>query len=279
MKIVKSLDGFKWVIKNKDDVLVLNEGEYTVRLALIEYASKDKVFCDVGAHVGEYTVRMSKYYKQVIAIEPNPEALEVLRENLKINNITNVIIIPKACGDCKTTLILYDRGGSSTFLNNYKTDKYYIVEVDKLDHLVEKVDVIKIDVEGYEEKVIRGAMRLIKYCKPIIVIEHHEFRGYEECKGMKERIQKLLSDYYCLCLDDTHYAYIPKEHDLRNYPFTVFCHWINKCLKNLQEGKAWYHGLPYTWWYGANLLDFMLALQKHLQIEDEWFKKIIEENE
>lgn len=272
-KILTSHDGFKWYVEIPDDSLPLNDGEYCLRKFLINVSSKDKIFVDVGAHVGEYSVRMSKYYKHVYAIEPNPRSVMILKKNLELNNVTNVTIIPKACGDKQGILQLKLRGGSSTFLDVDQHEGVVNVFVDLLDNMIDYADVIKIDVEGFEENVIRGALKLIKKCKPIIVIEHHEFRGYN-IHGSKERIRKLLNDYIALNLNGVHWAYIPKNQDLKQYKEFIAWHIFNKCIDNLIKRNCWYYGLPYTWWYGAGILDFFLALKNHLfkKGEEKWLE-------
>lgn len=271
-------EGFKWYVERRDDYHIFNDGEHTVRLLLTELSKYKRIFVDVGVHVGEYSIRMSRFYEKVIAIEPHPRHVKVLRKNIELNGIKNITIIPKGCSDRKEVVYLIDKGGSSTVLDIYNQGEKIEVELDRLDDMVKKADVIKIDVEGYEEKVILGAMRIIESQHPILVIEHHDvgkrFKAHEEIRGMKERISKLLHDYYQLNIDYAHYCYIHKSEDLTRYRFAVMCHWINKCLTNIEEGKNWYHGLPHTWWYGGNLLDFILALPKHISKEKEWFEKI-----
>jgi len=273
-RIVETRDGFKWYIEGGDDLLVSNDGEYTVRKFLYFVSDKNKVFCDIGAHIGEYAIRMSRYYKFVFAFEPNPRSYNILNKNILLNGTTNVIAYNFALGDFEGSMELVLRGGSSTMVKRGESERRVKVNVKKLDDVLSEVDVIKIDVEGFEERVIRGALELIEKCRPIIVIEHHEYRGYKECIGMRERIAKLLKNYYKINLNGIHWAYIPYEEDIYKYKEFIAYHYLNKCLKNIEEGKPWYFGLPYTWWYGAGPVDFLLALQEHIEEEDYWIKNI-----
>ena len=276
--LVMSLDKYRWFIESDEDYLVLNEGEYTVRKFLREIARPDWVFVDVGAHVGEYAVRLARYYMKVIAIEPNPRAVAKLVKNIKLNNINNIEVIQVACGDVETEMMLRVRGGSSTLLPDIKSDTVVKVKVTRLDNIVEHADVIKIDVEGFEEKVILGAMKLIEKCRPILVIEHHEERGYQQCAGMRERIKKHLRGYIAFNLDFVHWAYVPEgdrlEHVLKTCPDVICWHWFNHCIKMLVEKNCWYYGLPETWWYGAHIIDFYEALKEHIKHESIWLEKI-----
>ena len=273
---VSSWDGFKWYIEKPQHKLVLNDGERTVLTFLKLVSNKDLTFIDIGAYVGSYCIRLSKYYNMIIAVEPNPESVKILKKNLELNNIHNVKIIECALADYQGEAILNLRGGSSTLLADYKGKGKVKVKVDMLDNIIDHVDVMKIDVEGYEERVVRGALNTIKKCKPVIVIEHHENREYKELKGMRERIRKLLSDYISINLNGVHYAYIPKGYDLTKIKDALVWHYINLVVKNLEEGKPWYYSLPRTWWYGAGVTDFILALPDHILKEEEWIKRIIE---
>jgi len=51
-------------------------------------------------------------------------------------------------------------------------------------------------------------------------------------------------------------------------------HWFWKMFFNVKEGKAWYHGLPHTWWYGMGVLDVVENLPEHVLEEPEWLDLI-----
>lgn len=58
----------------------------------------DGVFIDVGAHVGKYSIAFGKRLRRglVVAIEPMPSNIKALIENIKLNKLDNVIVVPKA---------------------------------------------------------------------------------------------------------------------------------------------------------------------------------------
>ena len=273
-KIVESRDGYKWYIENKCDYLVFNDGEFIVFEFLKNISDKSKVFVDVGAFVGAFSIRMSRYYGKVYAFEPNPRSYRVLKKNIELNNIQNIQAYNIGVGDSRRQVTLYEKGGSSSIVDDSYKRGEYKVWVDRLDRLVDRVDVLKIDVEGYEGYVIKGALNLIHKYNPIIVIEHHEYRGYDKIPIKRKDIEKMLSPYIVLNLDEVHYAYIPRHKDLLKYSFAVCCHWFNHTIKNLEEQRAWYHGLPYTFWYGGNPLSFYLALKHHLRDQLTWIDRI-----
>jgi len=144
--------------------------------------SKGWIVLDIGAYVGIYSLWVSKLIDDgfVAAFEPNPLAFRWLINNIKLNNATNIKALPYALGDDIGTQKLYIAGenveASSLMVNhivNNPSDKYliageYIVPVVTLDYIINRsmkiigksinyVDLAKIDVEGYEMKVLKGA--------------------------------------------------------------------------------------------------------------------------
>ena len=75
------------------DNLVLKEYEYKVR-SIFNPELRDTVV-DVGAHLGEYTIPCAKLASKVIAIEANPEVFEILRENIQVNGLSNIVTVNK----------------------------------------------------------------------------------------------------------------------------------------------------------------------------------------
>ncbi|MCL0050753.1 FkbM family methyltransferase [Dehalococcoidia bacterium] len=143
------------------------------------------VFVDVGAHIGKYTMTMGRRLGsrgRVIAFEPDCDNYRVLEKNISLNRLKNVILLNKALWGEKGKLKLYyphdpndkDTGntGASTVVCHANW-KHRIVEADTLDNVlkelgIESVDLIKIDVEGAEIKVLEGAKETLKQSPRII---------------------------------------------------------------------------------------------------------------
>lgn len=132
----------------------------------------DTVF-DIGANVGYYTVLASKLVGvkgKVYAVEPDKKNIELLKKNIELNNCLNVEIVPIALGsENKISYFLSDRANPGESRITQKVTKE-LVQVKTLDKLVKeknikKVDVIKLDVEGGEVDVFRGAKKLVKSSK------------------------------------------------------------------------------------------------------------------
>jgi FkbM family methyltransferase len=140
------------------------------------------VFIDVGAYQGLYTVYACKHAKKVLAIEPNPMALAYLKTNIALNNCNNTIVVPKAAGDRRGVVKLRiprpaKKGHISTMASivwSFKEALEIDVETDTLDNIVDEagldtIDIVKIDVEGAEGLVVKGAERTLRKAKAILI--------------------------------------------------------------------------------------------------------------
>ena len=141
------------------------------------YITDKHTVIDCGAFIGSHTLKFAELASKVYAFEPVPLIHHCLQLTLEQKNINNVILSCNALGSEKNDSIIYTNynGDSSMdgirnkrFNNNFKT------KVDTLDNIIppnEKIDFIKIDVEGSEWEVIEGATNLIMKWKPMIMLE------------------------------------------------------------------------------------------------------------
>ena len=142
------------------------------------------IVIDVGAYLGYYTIRAAKMVGQgglVIAIEPNPLSYELLKENLEINKITNVKTINKALysSEGKIAFVCKSAGASSSYVYNIRKTlendgKIIFVEALTLDRVINQfeikhVDWLKIDAEGSEVEILKGANETLKITNNIII--------------------------------------------------------------------------------------------------------------
>ncbi len=159
-----------------------------------------KLFCpkegdivvDVGAHIGKYSIIASKMVGskgKVIAIEAHPANYDILKQNIALNNLSNVIVLNYAVHSRETLVKLYEPGQEDgfTIYNTIMTDrpslntqKYIEVKANTLDSLllqkggIRQVNWIKIDVEGAEFEVLKGATTILSSSKDIsLLIEIH----------------------------------------------------------------------------------------------------------
>ena len=132
---------------------------------------------DIGANLGLFTYFMSRSSKKVYAFEPNPYPLK----HLKYVVDRNVEIVPIAIGNKDGTEKLripktrkgWTSNGASIAKIDIREGIEYSVEIRKIDTLnIQNIGLIKIDVEGFELDVLKGAINTIKNQKPNLIIEN-----------------------------------------------------------------------------------------------------------
>lgn len=164
------------VSRSSAQQLLLLEGERFVeeRFLLRRLLSKGMTVVDVGANIGYYLLLAEQAIGpagKVICIEPSSENLPELRRNIDLNAFANVSLHAVALGDHE------GQTGLQTGINSGIVDGTsgpYTVPLRRLDQLVtERVDFLKIDVEGYEGQVLAGAESLIAAYKPTLFLELH----------------------------------------------------------------------------------------------------------
>ena len=152
------------------DVPFPEEQEYYARTL-----KKGMIIVDVGASLGFFTLLFAEKAEQVLSFEPLPETYELLKQTVNMNKLRNVLPINLALADFngKTTLNLAQGnvGGGSVAhdLNKGKTIEVDVVKLD--DIYLDRIDLIKIDVEGAELMVLKGAEGRLRRDKPTIVFE------------------------------------------------------------------------------------------------------------
>jgi FkbM family methyltransferase len=154
--------------------------------AISSRLSDGAVFLDVGAHIGYDSVKASRKVGdqgRVVAFEPNPNTLTMLRSNIAASGVHNVIVQPIACADTEQMLTLFDStpggnsGSSSLSRENAGTlTRSYTVRARPIDSVVSelgltRVDVLKADVEGAELLVLRGAAGTLRRFHPKLILE------------------------------------------------------------------------------------------------------------
>jgi FkbM family methyltransferase len=150
------------------------------------------IVVDIGAHIGHYTIIASKRVGangKVVAIEASPSNFKILNRNIRLNQLTNIISLNHVVYSKETKIKLYLPGEESgnTIYNTVisdrarNEDKFVEVNANTLDYLLqskgikqEDVNWIKIDVEGAEFEVLKGATNVLSKSKDIaLLIEIH----------------------------------------------------------------------------------------------------------
>lgn len=154
---------------------------------------------DVGANFGAWTLPLTKVAHTVVAIEPQAGVHQLLRQTVEANGLRNVELLRMAAGD-RTGVeqipcldVERDANFGGVELNRQFEHQPNVpmeaVHIDKLDHLLMgyQVSFIKMDVEGYEQKVLDGARKVMERCRPIVFLEADHPRSSAE--GLRQTLQ------------------------------------------------------------------------------------------
>jgi FkbM family methyltransferase len=180
---------------NKDDFKIMTIHEDDI----IEHFTPKEgdVVVDVGAHIGLYTIIASKRVGingKVVSIEADPGNFEMLNRNIRLNKLSNIIPLNYAAYSKETKIKLYfpSKESRHTIYNTVMSDraqneeKFVEVNANTLDYILqqqkgikqEQVNWIKIDVEGAEFEVLKGAHNILSKNKDIaLLIEVHNLGG------------------------------------------------------------------------------------------------------
>ncbi len=158
--------------------------------AIQKTVKADDVAYDVGAHVGYFSVLMGDIVGRggkVIAFEPRGLNLGYLQRHVSVNNCDNIEIVSKAVGDHSGHAKLETRTGSGTGYVSDTGDEE--IEITSIDELVESGTLppptfLKIDVEGGEMAVLRGAQKVIETQRPRMILATHGDEIDAECRAL-----------------------------------------------------------------------------------------------
>jgi len=139
------------------------------------------VVFDVGANIGNHALRMSQYSQMVYLFEPQTKLIQCLNLTKTLNSLNNWKIFNFGLSNEDKTLTLYKNLESnieSSFVSelkgkNFLTEESSVCIGDTVadENLLTRLDFIKIDVEGFEAKVIRGLKNSIIKFRPVIFME------------------------------------------------------------------------------------------------------------
>jgi FkbM family methyltransferase len=152
--------------------------QWRARDAAIEACGQRRVCIDIGANVGLWSCDLVNAFDHVIAFEPVAEFIECFKKNVSKTNYT---IHQMALGQTESFIEMNIVQGNTghTHVDQTSIGKGTI-PLKTLDSFnFDNIDMIKIDVEGFEEEILAGAMDTIKRNKPILVVEQqkHEYQN------------------------------------------------------------------------------------------------------
>jgi FkbM family methyltransferase len=143
---------------------------------------------DIGAHIGVSILYFKSIYpdSRILAFEPNPISVDILKENILINGLEDITLIEKAVWKEKALKSFYiDSTGSEWYSNSSllenswngkeKTEKINVETVRLEEYIDEKIDLLKVDTEGTELTIIKSIKRILPTIENIVV-EYHPSR-------------------------------------------------------------------------------------------------------
>lgn len=138
-----------------------------------KYLNQKSVVIDVGANIGYHTVILSKLAKQVIAFEPEPNNFKLLKKNIEANHCDNIVAVNLGLSDIVGNADLHlsesNMGGHSMVAEG----KAVTISLTTLDDYLkgERIDLIKMDIEGAEGLALKGMIQAVTKWKPIMISE------------------------------------------------------------------------------------------------------------
>lgn len=136
--------------------------------AVIQYCKRRRIAVDVGAHIGLWSKPLAERFQKVWAFEPVQENMECLRRNVTAANVEFIECALSEYADslCEMTLPDSSNSGCWYMRAGFQTP---MTTLDSC--AIDDVDLLKIDVEGAEGSVLKGAIETLKRFHPVVVFE------------------------------------------------------------------------------------------------------------
>ena len=158
--------------------------------------NKDKI--DAGGYVGDTALLFSSYTdKSIHVFEASPSNMDIIRETIRLNQLENIVPVSKALGEKSgtATFSLGERNSCNSLVERpgYNYPNHIEVPVITLDDYVREnnleVGLIKVDIEGGEQLLLKGAVETIRTQHPILLISiYHSANDFFEIKPMIEKM-------------------------------------------------------------------------------------------
>lgn len=159
---------------------------------------RNKDIIDAGGYVGDTALLFSSYTdKNIHVFEASPSNMDIIHETIKLNHLDNIVTVSKALGDKNgtATFSLGERNSCNSLVERpgYNYPEHIDVPVVTLDDYVREnnldIGLIKVDIEGGEQLLLRGAVETIRTQHPILLISiYHSANDFFEIKPMIEKI-------------------------------------------------------------------------------------------
>lgn len=204
----------EWMAKNGE--IVDGRGTYQIKKyrEAVKWCKQRRLAVDVGAHVGFWTMAMLRDFQYVVAFEPVPQFRDCWRKNVGATPAIESCELHECAlgskmGDVSMVVDPADSGGTHVS----QTDARGLTLMMTLDsYNLNAIDFLKIDCEGYELEVLKGAVETLERCKPCVIVEQkpHKLKAnygtvgapaVEFLKKMGAKERRVMSGDYIMAWD------------------------------------------------------------------------------
>ena len=154
---------------------------------------------DVGGFIGDSSLVFSHLFPQskICSFEALPDNIKMFKKTIELNSLSNVEIIEKALGDSVQKLPLSNFGDASSLLCAANVNNV-VVDITTLDNIVDeynldKIKLIKVDIEGFEQKFLCGARNTIEKHRPIMLLSI--YHNYDDFVGILPLVESFSLNY------------------------------------------------------------------------------------
>jgi FkbM family methyltransferase len=176
-----------------EDLKKYTRKEYDQTRFLIENIDTDGTFYDIGGYHGYHAI-LGSLGGKVYVFEPDPENIDFIEENMELNSEQDIELVKKPVWNEETEIEMdLGKKGKSRASKNGEITKQTIY-LDQFAENNRSPDIIKIDVEGAEYQVLKGAEKVLDKHRPIIILEAHIGERLQELGGSMEKIESLLEE-------------------------------------------------------------------------------------
>lgn len=138
----------------------------------LDFCRRRHVAVDVGAHVGFWSYYLALAFERVHAFEPSETYAYCFERNVNAKNVTlHRVALGEAAGAVALDTVAENSGATHVRPNASGT-----IPMRRLDdYRLDQVDLLKVDVEGYERRVLEGARETLARCRPVVIVEQKDF--------------------------------------------------------------------------------------------------------
>ncbi len=205
------------------------------RTPLTKIIMNNAIIFDIGTNIGETLLLFARTNTlgRNYGFEPVPYLYKRAEKNISLNDFSNIILNNIALSNVEEELYFelpnnFNSGGINMHKQAKKQDMQKVlattIDTYVTQHQISTIDLIKIDVEGFEMNVLEGGYNSIKKYKPVLFIELSENNLQSKGSSSKELVQFLISVGYVKIINTYNNKIVSTEDDFTNCHFDIVCY-------------------------------------------------------